>query len=41
LNFDEPHRAVTPAQLVALLDIDGIEVFGAGTIRDTVLTSMR
>jgi tRNA-specific 2-thiouridylase len=33
LAFDEPHRAVTPGQLVALLDLDGSEVIGAATIR--------
>jgi tRNA-specific 2-thiouridylase len=36
LTFDEPHRAVTPGQLVALLDTDGIEVIGAATIRETI-----
>jgi hypothetical protein len=36
LMFDEPHRAATPGQLVALLDTRGIEVLGAATIRDTV-----
>jgi tRNA U34 2-thiouridine synthase MnmA/TrmU len=35
LQFDEPHRAVTPGQLVALFDQDGIEVIGAATIRET------
>ena len=35
LTFDEPHRAVTPGQLVALFDADGIEVIGAATIRET------
>jgi tRNA-specific 2-thiouridylase len=35
LAFDEPHRAVTPGQLVALFDRDGIEVIGAATIRET------
>jgi tRNA-uridine 2-sulfurtransferase len=35
LEFDEPHRAVTPGQLVALFDADGIEVIGAATIRET------
>ncbi len=33
LTFDAPHRAVTPGQLVALLDGDGGEVLGAATIR--------
>jgi|SRR5579884_615714 len=31
--FDEPHRAATPGQLVALLDPAGDEVLGAATIR--------
>jgi tRNA U34 2-thiouridine synthase MnmA/TrmU len=35
LTFDESHRAVTPGQLVALFDNDGIEVIGAATIRET------
>jgi tRNA-specific 2-thiouridylase len=35
LEFDRPHRAVTPGQLVALFDGDGIEVIGAATIRAT------
>jgi tRNA-specific 2-thiouridylase len=35
LAFDEPHRAVTPGQLVALFDEDGSEVIGAATIRET------
>ena len=34
LQFDEPHRAVTPGQLVALFDRHGIEVIGAATIRE-------
>jgi tRNA-specific 2-thiouridylase len=34
LAFGEPHRAVTPGQLVALLDPDGAEVVGAATIRE-------
>ncbi len=33
LQFDEPLRAVTPGQLVALFDTDGTEVLGAATIR--------
>ena len=33
LRFDEPLRAVTPGQLVALFDTDGEEVLGAATIR--------
>ena len=39
LTFDEPHRAVTPGQLVALFDDDGIEVIGAATIRETITLS--
>jgi tRNA-specific 2-thiouridylase len=35
LDFDAPHRAVTPGQLVALFDADGAEVIGAATIRET------
>jgi tRNA-specific 2-thiouridylase len=35
LTFDEPQRAVTPGQLVALFDQAGDEVLGAGTIRET------
>jgi tRNA-specific 2-thiouridylase len=35
LTFDESQRAVTPGQLVALFDGDGIEVIGAATIRET------
>jgi tRNA-uridine 2-sulfurtransferase len=35
LDFDAPHRAVTPGQLVALFDGDGREVIGAATIRET------
>lgn len=34
LAFDEPHRAVTPGQLVALFDEGGAEVIGAATIRE-------
>ena len=34
LIFDRPHGAVAPGQLVALFDLDGDEVLGAGTIRD-------
>ena len=33
LAFREPHRGVTPGQLVALLAPDGVEVYGAATIR--------
>lgn len=33
LHFDEPLRAITPGQLVALLDPSGEEVLGAATIR--------
>lgn len=36
LTFAAPHRAVTPGQLVALFDDDGIEVIGAATIRETL-----
>ncbi|HTU83286.1 MAG TPA: tRNA 2-thiouridine(34) synthase MnmA [Candidatus Acidoferrales bacterium] len=32
LRFETPQRAVTPGQLVALLDLDGLEVLGAATI---------
>ncbi len=39
LTFDEPHRAVTPGQLVALFDTDGVEVIGAATIRETLTSS--
>lgn len=35
LVFEQPHRGVTPGQLVALLAPDGIEVLGAATIRAT------
>lgn len=35
LRFQTPQRAVTPGQLVALLDNDGTEVLGAATIRAT------
>jgi tRNA-specific 2-thiouridylase len=35
LEFDGPHRAATPGQLVALFDTGGFEVLGAATIRDT------
>jgi tRNA-specific 2-thiouridylase len=33
LTFDEPHTAVTPGQLVALIDLDGREVLAGATIR--------
>lgn len=33
LSFERPHRGVAPGQLVALLDLDGVEVLGAATIR--------
>jgi tRNA-specific 2-thiouridylase len=36
LDFEEPHRAVTPGQLVALFSEDGVEVIGAATIRETM-----
>ena len=35
LRFDEPQRAVTPGQLVALFDPSSDEVLGAATIRET------
>jgi tRNA-specific 2-thiouridylase len=34
VRFDEPQRAVTPGQLVALLDLDGSEVLAGATIRE-------
>jgi tRNA-specific 2-thiouridylase len=34
VTFEEPHRSVTPGQLVALFDPAGDEVLGAGTIRE-------
>src|SRR5215469_6524182 len=34
LRFDEPLRAVTPGQLVAIFDTNGQEVLGAATIRE-------
>lgn len=34
LAFDEPHTAVSPGQLVALLDLDGTEVLAGATIRE-------
>jgi len=33
LRFEHPVRAVSPGQLVALLDVDGDEVLGAATIK--------
>lgn len=36
LTFDEPQRAVTPGQLVALLDTESDEVLGAATIREAI-----
>jgi tRNA-specific 2-thiouridylase len=33
VRFDEPQRALTPGQLVALLDLDGAEVLAGATIR--------
>ncbi len=36
LAFDEPQRAVTPGQLVALFAPDGDEVYAAATIRETL-----
>jgi len=35
LDFDAPHAAVTPGQLVALLDLDGSEVLAGATIRES------
>jgi len=35
LAFDAPHAAVTPGQLVALLDLDGAEVLAGATIRES------
>jgi tRNA-specific 2-thiouridylase len=34
IDFDEPHAAVTPGQLVALFDLDGSEVLAGATIRE-------
>jgi tRNA-specific 2-thiouridylase len=34
LRFTEPQRAITPGQLVALLDLAGEEILGAATIRE-------
>jgi tRNA-specific 2-thiouridylase len=34
VRFAEPQRAVTPGQLVALLDLDGTEVLAGATIRE-------
>ena len=34
VHFAEPQRAVTPGQLVALLDLDGAEVLAGATIRE-------
>jgi tRNA-specific 2-thiouridylase len=36
LTFPTPQRAVSPGQLVAVLDLDGVEVLGAATIRQAV-----
>ncbi len=36
LEFDQPQVAVTPGQLVALLDPDGSEVLAGATIRDSI-----
>jgi tRNA-specific 2-thiouridylase len=38
LRFAQPHRSVTPGQLVMLLDDDGAEVLGAATIREPLMT---
>jgi tRNA-specific 2-thiouridylase len=32
LRFERPQRAITPGQLVALLDVDSEEILGAATI---------
>jgi tRNA-specific 2-thiouridylase len=32
LRFERPQRAITPGQLVALLDINSEEILGAATI---------
>jgi tRNA-specific 2-thiouridylase len=34
LRFEKPQRAITPGQLVALLEPDGDEILGAATIRN-------
>jgi len=34
VRFAEPQRAITPGQLVALLDLDGTEVLAGATIRE-------
>jgi tRNA-specific 2-thiouridylase len=34
VRFAEPQRAITPGQLVALLDLDGAEVLAGATIRE-------
>jgi tRNA-specific 2-thiouridylase len=36
LRFEQPERAITPGQLVALYDAAGDEVLGAATIRDVL-----
>ena len=36
LEFDEPHSAITPGQLVALLALDGTEVLAGATIREPI-----
>lgn len=36
LQFDEPQRAVSPGQLVAMFDLQSEEVLGAATIREAV-----
>ncbi len=35
LQFEEPLKAISPGQLVAMFDRDGEEVLGAATIRST------
>jgi tRNA-specific 2-thiouridylase len=39
LRFERPQRAITPGQLVALLDVDSEEVLGAATIREAVMAA--
>ena len=36
LQFDEPQRAVSPGQLVAMFDVQSEEVLGAATIREAI-----
>ncbi|MBV9055033.1 MAG: hypothetical protein JO351_00140, partial [Candidatus Eremiobacteraeota bacterium] len=39
LRFEQPQRAVTPGQLVALLDPTTDEILGAATILSTPVSS--